>query len=202
MMMIVLFAAMLAALASVTGQASGQVPVGTCNSQESVQGEFFLSPQSGPAGSTVEVSGSFQILLGIDGGDGATEGAPVPTVNIAGPVIALVWMDSGEMLAELPTDIDPNDIASFSGSIMIPADATAGNHDVGFLPQGYIDPSCLVFQVTEVGVSQDAYVQTATSLPATGLTLMAPAAGLLALGSGALVRRSRRVSKNGRKGVS
>lgn len=195
--MIVLFAAMLAVLASITRQASGQLgQVGTCNSQESVQGEFFLSPQSGLAGSTVEVSGSFEVMFGLEGAGGATEGAPVPTANIAGLVTALVWMDSGEMLAELPTDIDPNNIASFSGSIMIPADAAAGNHDVGFLPQGYIDPACLAFMVTEAGVSQDAYVQTAvTSLPVTGITLLAPAAGLIAIASGALAWRRRKESE-------
>ncbi|MBI5870737.1 MAG: LPXTG cell wall anchor domain-containing protein [Actinobacteria bacterium] len=201
-MILMLFAGMLAILASITGPALGrQTQIGTCNSQDSIQGEFFLSPQSGPAGSTVDVSGSFAVMYGLDIGGGATEGAPVPAAGIAGPVTAMVWMDSGEVLAELPTDIDQNDIASFSGTIMIPSDAASGNHDVGFLPQGYIDPACLAFQVTEA-VSRDAYVQTANSLPATGLTLMAPAAGLLALGSGALVRRSRRVSKNGRKGVS
>ena len=191
--MIILCAGMLLVSASMPAHAFGrQAPAGTCGSPESVQGDFLLTPQSGPAGSTVIVSGSFTVIFGLSG-DSATEtGASAPSVSIAGPVVAVIWMDNGEILAELPTDIGNGETASFSGSIMIPADAAAGSHNVGFLPQGYTEPSCLSFEVTEVAVSQDAYIQSVTSLPATGIPPMAPAAGIIFLAAGALMWHTRR----------
>lgn len=190
--MTMLFAGMLVVSASMPAQAFGrQAPAGTCSSPESVQGDFSLSPQSGPAGSTVIVSGSFTFVFGLSGDYAMETGEPAPSVSIAGPVMAVLWMDDGEILAELPTDIGDDETASFSGSIMIPADAAAGSHNVGFLPQGFTDPACLSFEVTEA-VSQDAYIQSVTSLPSTGIPPMAPAAGIIILASGALMWHTRR----------
>ncbi|MDO8736960.1 MAG: hypothetical protein Q7K29_07755 [Thermoleophilia bacterium] len=181
-------ASMFAVMASIAGQAFGQqAPTGICDGPGAVQGEIIMTPQSGPAGSAVMVSGSYGIAYGVES-IGDSEEVTIPDPGIAGPLTGVVWMDTGEMLAELSTDIDGSNIAHFSGSINIPAGAAAGTHEVGILPSGYVDPSCQAFLVTE-SVSQDAYVQTATSLPATGLPLLIPAAGFLAMASGVLFRR-------------
>jgi len=193
------FAACIVILATGASQAFGQeLPQGTCNGQDSVQGEIFLTPQSAPAGSAVFVSGSFEMFPVLQGGIGAEEEITIPDPGLAQPLTSVIWMDGGSILAELITEVDESNTAHFSGNINIPAGATAGSHEVGFQPAIFTDPACLAFQVTQATqpAGTDAYVQT-TVLPSTGFTLLVPELVLLALGYGVLTlyRRKSRLSK-------
>lgn len=190
-MIIMISVAMLAVHAMIAGEAYGQA---TCNGPTSHQGEFVISPQSGPAGSSVEVSGYYIFNSGLRINNNSIGDRSTPITNVAGPTMVIAWAEGGQVLAELPTEVGQNDTAHFRGTITIPDDAVVGAHDVAFHASMYNDPNCLSFQVTET-VSQNAYVQTATSLPAslpsTGVMLITPLAGFMAMAAGGYINRRR-----------
>lgn len=168
--------------------ALGQTPpiTGVCNGVGSIQGPLSLTPDQGPAGSSTMVAGSFEVF-------------PLLSQQ-EGPVVQAFWLETGfddaMLLGEFPITIDETDpenlIASFGGSIMVPAGAAPGIHTVALMLEGASDPSCLEFTVTEA-VRQDAYPQdgTATILPSTGAEVIVP---LALLAAGLAIYASRRRS--------
>ncbi|MBI5870736.1 MAG: hypothetical protein HZB44_07255 [Actinobacteria bacterium] len=122
-----------------------------------------------------------------------------PSIVMPGPDFEVWWVETdmagAMLLGTMPSDYDTATmLASFSGSFMVPATSAPGQHQVAVLIVQGTTPACEDFTVTTT-VQEDAYVLTATSLPAslpgTGLMLMAPVTGLLAVGAGGYVIRTR-----------
>lgn len=125
-----------------------------------------LTPNSGPGGTMVTAD--------------SVGGSP----NTA---FTLYW--DGSVIATGTTDSSGNGTASF----MVPPDASVGGHLVEY-EEGTIVMCSAGFTVTaatqDAGVQPDAYASV-SSLPATGLVLLVPAAGLALAGAGLLYRRRR-----------
>jgi len=125
-----------------------------------------LTPNSGPAGTMVTAE--------------STGGTPDTAYN-------LYW--DGALIASGTSDSGGNGTASF----MVPADASVGGHLVEY-EEGQTVMCSAGFTVTaataDTGVQPDAYVSV-SSLPATGLVLLVPAAGLALAGAGLWYRRRR-----------
>ncbi|RJQ42351.1 MAG: hypothetical protein C4534_10600 [Gaiellales bacterium] len=150
-------------------------PPGECNGEMSLHGTYTLTPDSGPAGSTVALNGSFPLFTGIQ-----------DATQIMGPPLEAWWFTGpgdATFLGELPTDFNEVDTAYVSGNITIPAGAAPGPHNVALDIAGGTDPDCVVFTVTEP-VQADAYPQTgANRLPDTGYAPLLPLAGAAAAGA-------------------
>ena len=136
--------------------------------------DFTLTPDQGPAGTSVAVNGS-----------GAMLDFP----------FGIYWEStSGDLLASGTSTAS----GDFSADITIPAGASMGAHDVVFFgTQETEDPAVCARAFTVIaatgagGVQPDAYTEAArTSMPSTGIFLL-PAAGLLAAGAGLLLARRR-----------
>lgn len=186
----------LAALVPVTA-AMAQVPAGTCNGSGSIPGTYKLTPDAGPAGTTTTVTGLFPLSPVLRGNQPAATGeGPVPdTVQQGGLGVQIFWVETPSGAPQQVGQFDltlGNNEASFSGQIVIPANAAPGPHEVELWLTTASDPNCLTFTVTQ-SVQQTAYTQTATNLPHTGSVLYVPLAGLAAGGTGVLilVRRAR-----------
>jgi hypothetical protein len=161
-----------------------------------VPGTFTITPQSGPAGSGAVLGGSFQVTPFLTTAD---DGNITPATIQPGPSVDAWWLETGIgdalALGNLSSTIDENQIAHFSGDVVIPATAALGPHQVAFLISGATDPNCLAFTVTE-SARQDAYSRVAASLPDTGARIFWPLVATLVSGFGFLFvgrHRSRHV---------
>ncbi|MHB8792477.1 MAG: hypothetical protein ACYC6O_03955 [Thermoleophilia bacterium] len=125
----------------------------------------------------------------------------VPSITASGgPDFEVWWVESGmsgaTLLGIMPSMFDPDtSMASFSASFMVPGTSAPGMHQVAILMVESVTPACEDFTVTTPTVQTDAYVQTATSLPtslpSTGLMVLAPLTGFLAMGVGGYIIRRR-----------
>lgn len=104
----------------------------------------------------------------------------------------IMWWDAvgtGTQLYSGTSDGSGN----FSGAFTIPANATLGTHQIIFDGQDVVDNDVQCpqnFLVSAASVQADAYI-VSTSLPATGMMLLFPAAGFAALGLGTAIFRRR-----------
>lgn len=162
-----------------------QVPTGQCNGEGAMQGQFSLTPTSGPAGSTALLAGSTQLY---------------PAATQESTTVGAWWMEPGseQYLGGFPLSIDQDTlIGTFSGNITVPGNAAPGSHSVAFTLPGDTDPACLTFTVTAAGGSDpgdatdETPVVSISRLPETGLNASL-AALVLTLGAGMLVAISRR----------
>lgn len=172
----------------VPSSALAQAPVTECGAE---RGTFSLVPADGPAGSAFTVTGSITLLPTLGAGEG-----PATTIISSGPIFEVLWVETGmsgaTLLGNMPSTYDDvTFMASFSGGFLVPATSAPGQHQVAIkIVDSEMTPACEDFMVTAVTpVQQDAYVQTATTLPSTGSTLFGLAIGLLALITGVLVWR-------------
>lgn len=117
-----------------------------------------------------------------------------------GPDFEVWWVESdmagATLLGIIPSTFDDvTQLASFGGGFMVPATSVPGQHQVAVMIVGSQVPACEDFTVT-TAVQEDAYVQTAASLPAslpgTGLMLISPLAGFLAVAAGSYAIRNRK----------
>lgn len=144
---------MLAMLSAWPAQAQ-QAPTGNCNGEGAMQGQFSLTPASGPSGSTALLSGSTQLQ---------------PAVNQENITVDVWWLETGneQYLGALLLIVDEDTlIATFSGNITVPSNVALGPQPVAFMLPVDSDPACLTFTVTST-VRDSAYAA-ATSLPDTG----------------------------------
>lgn len=125
-----------------------------------------LTPNSGPGGTTVTAD-----IVG-----GSADGS-----------FTLYW--DGAVIATGTNDSSGNGTATF----VVPEDASVGGHLVEYQEFETIFCSAgftVVAAAADTGVQPDAYASIAT-LPATGLVLLIPAAGLAIAGTGMWYRRRR-----------
>ena len=115
-----------------------------------------VTPDQGPAGTLVTVSGS-------------------GSIQFDSLAVTVLW--DGTEVATLPPDAE----GDYSGSFNVPSDATPGEHTVTVVVPPTQGPSVecpFTFTVT-ASVQQQAYaVAEITTLPSTGLILAVPVAGL------------------------
>lgn len=167
--MIVMAVVLAVSMMAFAAFASAAPQQGTCGNVT-----FAVAPSSGPPGAMATGSGG-----------GAMQNDSV----------TFHWDTAGgTQVGSASTD----QYGNFSGAINIPVDATIGDHYIvlnGFDPQENPvecpQPFKVVAATAAGGVQPDAYLSV-TALPATGLTVIAPAAGLLFTGAALFYRRRSR----------
>lgn len=137
---------------------------------EGLPGAFSIDPSQGSAGSTAGVSGT-----GTDADS---------------TILVFFIHDDEGLVIELIGTFSTDSSGNFSGEVTIPTDATTGEHNVAFADSQQQRTACVTFTVTELTGQQDAYTRP-SSLPATGVSFIIPAAGLAAAGLLAALHRRR-----------
>ncbi|MHB8160103.1 MAG: hypothetical protein ACYDGS_06415 [Thermoleophilia bacterium] len=134
------------------------------------------------------------------------QGSPGSSFTVTGTLAGWnsnvqVWWDATgtpQLLGTLTMDVSGN----YSGSVTVPADAAVGTYTVALWHTNReFSPTCLTYTVV-AAVQADAYTpgpalaaqgETPSVLPGTGLMLLAPLAGFMAMGVGGYIIRKRSI---------
>lgn len=141
----------------------------TCADSGPFPDGWIISPTSGPPGTMVYISGNPHIL---------------------DADVFIYTRETGDLyFSQLGIEIDE----AFDLIAEVPLETPPGIYDAVLRDnQGQVS-YCITFTVTET-VRQDAYtVEAITVLPATGLMLLGPLAGFMAMGAGGYIIRKRRL---------